>query len=135
MKKIVSCVFADRGYIGCSEKEILMKKIAIGIIVAVLVVIFAGVALFLDSAVKRGVENIGSRLTKVDVRLDGVNLSLMSGSGKLKGLIVGNPAGYKSPSAISIGTASLDLVPRSLFSYKVIIKSINVAITGNCFRN
>jgi hypothetical protein len=62
----------------------------------------------------------------VDVTLDSVNLSLLSGSGKIKGLVVGNPEGYKTPHAISIGTASLALKPGSLLSDKVIITSINI---------
>jgi uncharacterized protein involved in outer membrane biogenesis len=106
-----------------------MKKIVIGILIAAVVLVIlvvVGVAVFLNSGVKRGVETVGSRLTQVEVQLESVSLSLLSGSGKLKGLVVGNPTGFKSPSAISIGTASLDLVPRSVFSDKVIVKSINV---------
>src|SRR5262249_23170913 len=41
-------------------------------------------------------------------------------------LLVGNPTGFKSPSAIQVGTASLSLEPKSVFSDKVIIHSINV---------
>jgi len=106
-----------------------MKKLAVRILIAIVVLVIlvlVGLALFLDNAVKRGVETVGSKLTQTEVTLQGVSLSLMSGSGKIKGLVVGNPSGFKSPSAISIGTASLDLVPRSLFADKVIIKSINV---------
>jgi uncharacterized protein involved in outer membrane biogenesis len=65
-------------------------------------------------------------LTKVVVRLESVNLSLLSGGGKLKGLFVGNPSGYKTPSAIQVGNASLSIAPGSIFSSKVVIRSINV---------
>ena len=96
-----------------------MKKILIGIIAVVVVVvtaIAAGVALFLDSGIKRGVETLGPQLTKVDVKLDGVSVSLLSGSGKIKGSVVDNPAGYQtgpsfptrspsSPSAWSLPTS------------------------------
>ena len=50
----------------------------------------------------------------------------MSGSGSIKGLVVGNPQGFKTPSAIKVGTASLSLEPRSLLSDKIIVRSINV---------
>jgi hypothetical protein len=73
-----------------------MKKLIIGFSVAVVVLGILGlvaVGLFLDTAVKRGVETVGPMLTKVDVKLDSVNLSLLSGGGKLKGLFVGNPSG------------------------------------------
>jgi uncharacterized protein involved in outer membrane biogenesis len=106
-----------------------MKKILgrICIALAVLIILVAlGVHFFLDSAVKKGVETVGPKLTKVDVKLDGVHISLLSGSGKLKGLVVGNPDPYKSPHSISVGTAALELKPSSLFADKLIIKSINV---------
>jgi uncharacterized protein involved in outer membrane biogenesis len=106
-----------------------MKKIVIGIVALVVVVVTAipaGVTLFLDSGIKRGVETLGPQLTKVDVKLDGVSVSLLSGSGKIKGLVVGNPAGYRTPHAIRVDAASLALMPGSIFSDKVIIKSIRV---------
>jgi hypothetical protein len=72
------------------------------------------------------VETFGSRLTKVDIKLRSVNLSLLSGAGTFKGLMVGNPEGFKMPSAISVGEATVALKPGSLLSDKVIIKTINV---------
>jgi hypothetical protein len=62
----------------------------------------------------------------VDVKLQSVNLSLLSGAGGLKGLVVGNPPGFKTPWAINVGAASLALELRSLLSDKIIIKSISV---------
>src|SRR5215468_317578 len=102
-----------------------MKKI---ILVLVLLIILGavGVHFFLDSAIKKGVETFGPQITKVSVKLDSVSLSLLSGSGKIKGLIVGNPEGFKSPSAIQVGNASLALQPGSVLGDKVIIKSIAV---------
>ena len=124
------CVSFVLGYIIKERtRENRMKKIAIGILLAALVLlilIFVGVGLFLDGAVIRGVETIGSRLTRVTVKLQAASLSLLSGTGTLEGLVVGNPAGYKSPSAISIGTAHLEVAPSSLFSSKVIVKSIRI---------
>src|SRR5579859_2473502 len=106
-----------------------MKKLLIRLLIALIVLILLGilaVSLFLDGAVKRGIETVGPMLTKVEVKLDSVSLSLLSGSGKVKGLLVGNPEGYKTPSAIQVGTASLDLQPGSVFASKVVIKSIQV---------
>ncbi len=106
-----------------------MKKLLLRLVIALVVLIILAViavSLFLDTAVKRGVETVGPMVTKVPIKLDSVSLSLLSGSGKVKGLIVGNPEGYKTPSAIQVGTASLALQPGSLFSDKVIIRSVNV---------
>ena len=106
-----------------------MKKLIIRLLILLVVVIILGVlgiGLFLDQIVKSAVETIGPRVTKVDVRLDAVSLSLLSGGGTIKGLVVGNPQGFKRPQAISVGTATLALEPRSLLSDKVIINTINV---------
>jgi uncharacterized protein involved in outer membrane biogenesis len=84
------------------------------------------ISLFLDGSIKRGIETIGPKLTGVDIRLDNVSLSLLSGSGAIKGLVVGNPEGFKTPQAIRVGNASLALQPGSLLSDKIIIKSIKV---------
>lgn len=102
-----------------------LLRIGIGLVVLLVLAVLA-TSLFLDGAVKRAVETIGPRLTEVDVKLDSVNLSLFSGSGKIKGLVVGNPKGYKTSEAIHLGTASLALQPGSLLSDKIIIRSIIV---------
>lgn len=104
-----------------------MKKLIVRLFVLVVVLLILAVVaakFYLDGAVKRAVETIGPRVTKVDVKLESVKLSLLSGSCKLQGLVVGNPEGFKTPSAINIGSASLALRPGSLLSDKIVIKSI-----------
>ncbi len=105
-------------------KKIIIRGLIVIVVLLVLVVLVIG--LFLDAGIKRGVETFGPRLTKVDVKLDSVSIGLLSGSGKIKGLVIGNPSGYKSPTAIKVGSASLALSPGSLLSDKVVIKSINL---------
>ncbi len=103
----------------------LLLRIALGLLVLILLVIVT-LSLFLDRAIKTGVETAGPRLAKVDVRLDSVKVSLFSGSGTVKGLVVGNPEGYKTPHAISVGAASVALQPGSLLSDKIHIRSIRI---------
>jgi len=106
-----------------------MKKLFIRLLIALVILVILGViavGLFLDAGIKRGVETVGPMLTKVTVKLDSVNLSLLSGSGKIKGLVLGNPEGYKTPFAIQVGQASLALKPGSLLSDKIVIKSVDV---------
>ena len=106
-----------------------MKKLIIRLLIALVVVIILAVlavGLFLDGAIKRGVETFGPKLTKVDIKLQSVHLSVLSGSGAIKGLVVGNPEGFKTPTAINVGAASLALKPSSLLSDKIVIKSIKV---------
>jgi uncharacterized protein involved in outer membrane biogenesis len=106
-----------------------MKKLVIRLLIALVVVVILAVlavGLFLDRAIKASVETIGPKLTGVDIKLQSVSLSVLSGSGSIKGLVVSNPEGFKTPSAINVGTASFALKPGSLLSDKVIVKSIKV---------
>ena len=76
-----------------------MKKLFVRILIVLvilLVLAVLAVGFFLDSAIKKGVETIGPQLTKVAIKLDSVSLSILSGSGKIKGLVVGNPEDRKS---------------------------------------
>lgn len=106
-----------------------MKKILIRLLIALVVIIVlavVGLGLFLDSAIKKGVETVGPQITKVDVKLDGVSLSFRAGSAKIHGLLVGNPEGYQTPHAIKVGSAHVTVSPGSLLSEKVVVKSIRV---------
>jgi uncharacterized protein involved in outer membrane biogenesis len=106
-----------------------MKKLFIGAVVAVVVLVVAvviGIGLMLDKAIVKGVETVGPMVTKTSVKLDSASLSILSGGGKLNGLVVGNPEGYKTPSAISVGKASLAVKPGSVLSDKIIVRSVVV---------
>jgi len=105
-----------------------MRKIllfsGIGLVVVILVTFVTGI--FIGPIIKAGVEKLGSQITQVPIKVEAVNLSVLSGSGQVKGLIVGNPSGYKTPEAIKLGTASVKLDPFSIFSNKVLVHSIRV---------
>lgn len=94
------------------------------LIVLILVAVIA--FFFIGSIVKTGVEKVGPRVAKVPVNLESAKISLLGGSGELKGLVIDNPEGYKSPQAIKVGTVSLSLVPSSVMKEKVIVKQIKV---------
>jgi len=106
-----------------------MRKLTIRIFIGLVILLTATlvvVGLSLDGLVKRSVETFGPKITKVDVKLDKVSLSLFSGSGVISGLVVGNPEGFKTQQAISVGRASLALSPASLLSSKIVIKSLTL---------
>lgn len=106
-----------------------MKKTLIRIaivLVILLVVAVVGIGLSLDKIIKKAVETGGPAITKVNVKLDGVNLSLLSGSGALHGFSLGNPEGYSAPSSIEFANASLSLQPASLMSDKVVIHHVRL---------
>lgn len=106
-----------------------MKKIILGIAIAVIVLLIVGLVvlgLSLDGIVKRGVETVGPKLTQTSVTLDKVSLSLLSGGGQIGGLVVGNPGGFTTPHAISVGKATLVVQPASLMADKIVIRTVRV---------
>lgn len=106
-----------------------MKKLIVRLLLVAIVLFVLAVGLgifFLGSIVKAGVERVGPSVTGVPVKLDRATVSLFSGSGTLKGFVLGNPEGFKSTEAIKVGAISLAVVPKSVFADKVIIHSIKV---------
>src|SRR2546429_3768049 len=106
-----------------------MKKLIIRVVVVLLVLLVVAVGAsiyFLGSIVKKGVETVGPQITGTEIKLDSATLSLLSGSGKLKGLLVGNPEGFKTESAIKVGSVSVGVVAGSVFSDKVHVKEVRV---------
>lgn len=104
-------------------------KIVVGIVV-VLVVVLVVVALVvganLGGIVKAGMETVGPKVTKTTLTVDSVNVSLIGGSAGIKGLLLGNPDGYKAAQSISVGNAAVSLAPASVLSDKIVIHSIEV---------
>jgi uncharacterized protein involved in outer membrane biogenesis len=106
-----------------------MKKIllTIGICVLVLLAVaVAIVALNLDTIVKKSVETYGPQITKVSIKLDAMHIGLFTGSATVKGLVVGNPEGYKTPEAIRVGDAAVGVSPFSILSDKIVVRSIKI---------
>ena len=106
-----------------------MKKLFLGVVIVLVVLIVAaviGVGLFLDSIVKKGMETVGPKITQVSIKVDAVNLSLLNGSARVKGFVVGNPEGYKTPQAISVGSAAVGVNPLTIFSDKIVVRSVRI---------
>jgi hypothetical protein len=106
-----------------------MKKIFLIVVILILVLVVAvavvGVV-SLDGIVKKGVETVGAQVTKVTVGLDTVHISLLKGNAEMKGFVIGNPDGYKTPQAISVGLAELGINPGSIMSDKIVIRTLHV---------
>jgi hypothetical protein len=106
-----------------------MKKLIVRLaIVAVLLLIIAVIlgVVFLDSIVKKGVETVGPQITKTELKLDGVSLSLFSGSGSIKGFFLGNPEGFKAESAIKANKVEVGVKPSSVMADKVHVTHVRM---------
>jgi hypothetical protein len=96
----------------------------IGALVALAVVALLIVAFMLGSLVKKGVNHAGPQITQTNVVLEDAQISPFSGKGTLKGLTVGNPAGWTTPRAFYLGEISIDMEPGSLTKDHIVINSI-----------
>ena len=109
-----------------------MKRLGIivGAGVALLLVAVVGVVVFvfgnLDSLVKDVIEEQGTRVAGVPVSVSGVKIEVLDGRAGINGLAVGNPSGFKSDSAISLGGISVTLDTASVSQPVIVIKEITV---------
>lgn len=109
-----------------------MKRLGIivGAVVALLLVAVVGVVVFvfgnLDSLVKDVIEEQGTRVAGVPVSVSGVKIEVLDGRAGINGLAVGNPSGFKSDSAISLGGISVALDTASVSQPVIVIKEITV---------
>jgi uncharacterized protein involved in outer membrane biogenesis len=122
-----------------------MKKLKKILLIAVILVVVLGLAavivagLCLDKIVKTGIETVAPAITKTPVTVEGVSISVLSGSAGITGLVIGNPEGaYKSTNAISLGKAAVSIVSGSLLSDKIVVRSVQViapeiTLEGNPF--
>ena len=88
-----------------------MKKALIVVGVVLVLGVLAVVWLFssLDDIVKEQIEVVGTELTGTRVGVDGVGIKLTEGTGRITGLTVANPAGYKADHAFSMKNLRLGI--------------------------
>ena len=97
---------------------------------ALLVVIAIGLYFLLsslNSIVKAAVEKVGSDATQAQVRLKDVDIQITSGKGAMRGLTVGNPSGFKTDRAFSLGEISLQVDVGSVTKDPIVIKEIVIS--------
>lgn len=106
-----------------------MKKTLLALAV-LLVLLFAGGAYWLmgnlDGLVQSAIGKYGSAMTGATVKVRAVKLKATDGQGMLKGLVVGNPAGFKTPYAVKADTIELAVDVASLTKDVVLVKKIAV---------
>ena len=82
--------------------------------------------MFLDSLIKQSVETSGPRFTKTELQLESASFSMFSGSGMLKGLVLGNPEGYGTDFAVKVAQTEIGVRPGSLLADKIHITHVRV---------
>jgi len=105
-----------------------MKKwlyIGIGAIVVVIAIIIFGLS-NLGPIIKKAVNSYGPKITKTELHVDDVGISIFSAEAKIKKFFLGNPSGFKTPSAMEVGSVLVDVDEKSLSGDIIIIDRIEV---------
>jgi uncharacterized protein involved in outer membrane biogenesis len=98
----------------------------VGVVVLLLLVAVLAFVLFLNSILKGSIEKVGSLVTKSDISIEKVDLSLLKGELLLENFKVGNPEGYKTDSAFSLTKVFVSLKPSSLMSDTIRITEVQI---------
>lgn len=105
-----------------------MKKwlwISIGVLVLIIAALVFTV-FNLGPIIKTAVNTEGPKITKTAVHIDRVGVSLLSGQADLKGLLIGNPQGFRSPDAVKVGSVYVAVDKQSLTGNPIVINKIEV---------
>jgi hypothetical protein len=113
-----------------AEKSSKIKKkwlILLGTGIAAFCLLATFAVVYLDSIITKAVNHYGPKLTKTDVRIEDVRVSLLTGEAKLKDFYLGNPGGFKSAQAMTADTITIRIDEKSLTESTVIIDRIEIS--------
>ena len=96
-----------------------------------LLILLVGGALFwlhhnLNHLVKNAIETNGSRMTGAKVTVSSVAIEATTGTGIIRGLVVGNPQGFKTPYALKVGQIEVAIDLSTLTHPAILIKRIMI---------
>ena len=106
-----------------------MKKYLIygGVALAALLIgAFVFTQFFLDHAVTAAVNQFGPSITQTKLQLKETVLSPLTGRGTLRGLVVGNPAGWSEKPLCSVGEVHVAVQPSSLLGDHVLVNEVSI---------
>jgi hypothetical protein len=104
-------------------------KVIIVLVALVIVLVVAAVFLLLgnlNDIIEAAVEESGTTVTQAQVSLGEADVSIQNGSGALRNLVVGNPAGFDTDQAGSIGEISVKIDTGSLGQDPIVINEVLV---------
>jgi hypothetical protein len=105
-----------------------MKKIIIAGVAIIFLV--AGIAFFtlsnLGPLVKKTINTLGPQITKTDVKVEDVSISIFSGQATIKQFFLGNPKGFKSAQAMKVASIYVDIDEGSITKNPIIINKIEI---------
>jgi hypothetical protein len=74
--------------------------------------------------IKAGIETFGPKILGASIKIRSVTLSPLSGSGRIRGVVIGNPKGFNTPSAFKLSDVRVKVDLSSLLDDKIVIEEI-----------
>lgn len=105
-------------------KKVILISAAVAVIGFIAFVVIG--AMNLGPIIKTATETYGPQITKTEVKLKDVGVSVFSGSIKLEQFLLGNPKGFTMPSAVECDVVSVKIKTDSLTTDTIIIEEIYV---------
>ena len=105
-----------------------MKRVAIGLAIFVAVLVASVFILHssLGTIITQAVNFKGPKIVQAKVHLKETIIDATSGKGSMRGLIIGNPKGFKTESAFKVDKVEITLDTDSIASNIIVIKEINI---------
>jgi uncharacterized protein involved in outer membrane biogenesis len=97
-----------------------------GLLIVLLVIVASVFWLHLNAIARVSIEKVLSHVLLVNVSVESVRISPLSGKAALHRLVIGNPEGYKTPEAFSVDTVAVVADIRSFRTSQPTIKSITL---------
>jgi hypothetical protein len=97
-----------------------------GAVVLIVVIAVVVVLLRAGDVIKAVVEELGPQMTKSEVTLANVDLSLRSGEADLSGLLIGNPASFQTPHVFKLDNISVKIDTGSIGEDTIVINEISI---------
>lgn len=104
-----------------------MKKVFLFLAIVILLAVAGGAWWLyrsLDSVVASAIRSYGPEITGVPLSLDSVHIDASAGTAEIKGLVLGNPTGFKTAQAAQLGAIKVRLDVASLTSDVVRIQEV-----------
>lgn len=105
-----------------------MKKFAAALLVLAAI---AGTAVFwlsgnIDGLIRDAVANYGGAMTKATVSVGAVKIAPTDGRGTITDLLVGNPAGFRTPHALKVGRIDVEVDLNSVAQDVTLVRRIAI---------
>jgi len=103
-----------------------MKKTLgiLAVLIVVAVIAFFSISNPLGRLVKLAIENFGHDMMQAEVRVNSVDISTTDGMGRLSGLKLGNPKGFKTDYALKAGIIEIAIEPASITKDVIVLHKI-----------